>query len=84
MLQEHDNVSRSWLSRLGSSTKEVVTDQDRHQELLAAVEQAKNEWHAASNYFDAISEPELVDYAVLTLGAAERKYMYLLEQVKKD
>jgi len=41
---------------------------------------AKREWEAAKNYFEYVSEPELIDYAVFALEAAKRKYMYLLKK----
>ena len=32
---------------------------------------AKREWEAARNYFDLVSDPELVDYAVFALETAK-------------
>lgn len=52
------------------------------EELLAIIDGAKQEWIDAQEYFDAAIEPELVDHAILTLQAAERKYMYWLNQIK--
>lgn len=52
------------------------------EELIVIVDAAKDEWLAAQEYFNAAIEPELVDHAILTLQAAERKYMYWLKQIK--
>ncbi len=49
-----------------------------------AVETARREWEIANQYFDAVTEPELVDYAVYMVTAAERKYMYLLQEASRD
>ena len=49
-----------------------------------AAELAKEEWLSAVEYFHEVSEPDLVDYAVYSLRAAERKYMYLLDKARKD
>ena len=46
--------------------------------LRALVEQARLEWLAAQNEFDAVTEPELVDHAIFAVQAAERRYVYLL------
>ena len=43
------------------------------------IEEAKTEWQEARKYFDLVSDPELVDYAIYLLEAAERKYQYLLK-----
>lgn len=49
-----------------------------------AAEIAKQEWLWALAYFHEVSEPGLVDYAVYSLQAAERKYMYLLEKAREE
>ena len=51
-------------------------------EMRALVEQAKQEWKNTANYFDNVTDPELIDHAILMREAAERKYMYLLKQAK--
>lgn len=50
--------------------------------LRQQVEEAKECWLTARAYFDNLSEPDLIDYAIYTLEAAERRYMYLLKQLK--
>lgn len=52
------------------------------EELSSMVSLAKKEWQDAQNYFDQAIEPELVDHAILSLQAAERKYMYWLKRLK--
>jgi len=49
-----------------------------------SISRAREEWMAARNYFDTVSDPDLVDHAVYLLGAAERKYMYLLKRAKNE
>jgi hypothetical protein len=46
------------------------------------VEQARQEWVNAKSYFDNVVDPDLVDYAVYSVEAAERKYMYLLKRAR--
>lgn len=46
--------------------------------LRDSIEQARAEWACASQCFDEVTDPELVDYAIFRLRAAERRYMYLL------
>lgn len=51
-------------------------------QFIRSVNKAKNEWLAAQNYFDNVSDPDLVDYAIYEIEAARKKYMYLLKQAK--
>ncbi|MFO7819462.1 MAG: DUF2508 family protein [Halanaerobacter sp.] len=48
------------------------------------IEEAKLEWREAREYFDLVSDPELVDYAIYLLEAAERKYEYLLKMKQQE
>ena len=34
------------------------------------------------NIFENVSQPDLVDYAIYKVEAAEKKYIYLLRQIK--
>ncbi|HOB19220.1 MAG TPA: YaaL family protein [Candidatus Atribacteria bacterium] len=52
--------------------------------LLDNVKKAREEWYAAQNYFNNVSDPELVDYAIYKVEEARRKYMYLLNLAKKE
>ena len=52
-------------------------------ELVAAVADARGEYQLAVNYFHCVSDPELVEHAVLRLAAAERRYAYLLGQARR-
>jgi hypothetical protein len=49
-----------------------------------SIRRAHEEWLAAKNYFETVSDPDLVDHAIYLLGAAERKYMYLLKRAKTE
>jgi len=49
---------------------------------LKEINTAKNEWEYALKRFNDVSEPEVVDYIVYYIIAAERRYMYLLNRYK--
>jgi hypothetical protein len=49
-----------------------------------AVRMARDEWIAAKTYFNAVTETDLVDYAIHRVDAAERKYVYLLKVARAD
>lgn len=42
------------------------------------VHKALEEWKAAAAYFQSVTDPELVDYAVYGMEAAQKRYIYLL------
>lgn len=52
-------------------------------EIIDDINKAKKEWQIANEYFNLVHDPDLVDYAIYTLDAAKKKYVYLLSQAKK-
>ncbi|MDI3522151.1 MAG: hypothetical protein PWR31_421 [Bacillota bacterium] len=51
-------------------------------DLFTAVEEAKADWVAARQYFETVTDPDLIDFAIFNLEAAERRYTYLLKQAR--
>ena len=58
--------------------KEIIREADP--DLEENLKEAYREWKLALEYFDNATEPELIDHASYLIGAAERKYMYLLRK----
>jgi len=52
--------------------------------LAQAVEEARGQWVAARKFFDNVIEPDLIDYAVFSIGAAEKRYMFLLDEARRQ
>lgn len=59
------------------------SEQERKEELVEQIDKAREEWDLARCQLDQMSEPELIDYAVYRLQAAEKRYMYLLKKAEK-
>jgi hypothetical protein len=57
-------------------------DRDNRDDESKALEQAHQEWVAANRLFDYASEPDLVDYAIFSLQAAEKQYVYLWKRAR--
>lgn len=55
---------------------------EQKDELTEKVAMAKLEWEYSKLFFQDATEPDVVDYAIHQMNAAELKYMYLLEQVR--
>ncbi|MDN5346551.1 MAG: hypothetical protein PWP65_115 [Clostridia bacterium] len=53
------------------------------EDVVQALEQAKQEWLAARNFFSEVTDPDLIDVAIYRLEAAERRYMYLWKLVRQ-
>jgi hypothetical protein len=51
--------------------------------LRELAEEAKKEWRQAMAYFEHVKDRELVDYAIKNLEAAEKRYNYLLRQLRE-
>lgn len=57
---------------------------DPRTEILQEIDLARNEWEAARAYFEVVIDPNLVDHAIATLDAAEKKYMFLLRRAREE
>lgn len=53
------------------------------EQLLKDIDRARKEWHIARQKFDAVSDPDQVDYAIYAMEAAEKRYVMLIRQAKK-
>lgn len=57
---------------------------NKEPDLKTVIDEAKLEWQRAMMYLDSVTDPDLVDHAIYSMEAAEKKYIYLLKQAKKD
>jgi hypothetical protein len=48
-----------------------------------ALEYAHREWLAAGQLFDYATEPDMVDYAIYSLQAAEKQFVYLWKRARE-
>lgn len=68
----------------GRDMDEVRAPMAEHSALAADVERARQEWLTARSYFDSVTDPRLVDYAIYSIGAAEKRYMFLLDEARRQ
>jgi hypothetical protein len=61
-----------------------VALEDKYLNNLSLIEKARLEWLAAISLFNNASEKELVDHAIFNLNAAERRYIFLLKEARKE
>ena len=68
-----------WLRGRQPTDKELTEEEKLKEEIDAA----RKEWKIAREHINYVSDPDLIDHAIFSLEAAERKYGYLLRQAKK-
>ncbi len=70
-----------WLCRL----RACFQDEEKYRYLddRAVLAQAHRDWMAARKLFEFTTEPDLVDYAIHSLQAAERRYIYLWKKARQ-
>ncbi len=59
-----------------------VDSRGRVNYLQNEIEDAKNEWIQAQNFFQNVTDPDLIDYAIYLMEASEAKYSYLLKRAR--
>ena len=52
-------------------------------QLLEDIKQAHKEWQLAQHALEFVDDPDMIDYVIFQLDAAEKKYSYLLKQARK-
>lgn len=57
-------------------------EDEENLELIEAIEEAREKIEEARQFFNNVSEPKLVEYAIYTENAAQARYGYLLNQAK--
>jgi len=53
-------------------------------DFLGMVKQAHREWQIALKNFDYLTDPDMIDYAIYNIEAAEKKYICLLKTARKE
>lgn len=61
------------------ATNEISEDE----RFLKQLSQALEEWENAELYFQSVTEPDLIDYAIHKMEASRTKYVYLLKQARE-
>jgi len=80
------NVYLRNMKNLFNKVKNEITEKAERKEptndIFVNVECARKEWEYAKNIFENVSDPDLIDYAIYNVEAAEKKYTYLIKQIK--
>lgn len=61
------------------------TEKDKErEEMLEIIKLAHNQWKARELFFQEVTDPDLVDYAIHELEASKLKYFYLLKKIREE
>lgn len=63
--------------------KDKIVKPPKNLSLKALVDAARLEWQESLKEFNLV-DSDMVDYMIFKINAAERRYMLLLDQVKKE
>ncbi|MDI3256730.1 MAG: YaaL family protein [Kyrpidia sp.] len=61
-----------------------IPGQQEKADLLREIERTRDEWMRALHLLDNVVEPELIDHAIYTIQAAQRKYEYLMRVARSQ
>lgn len=60
-----------------------VHEKTEKEEMLESLKEAHREWKDREEYFQSVTDPDLIDHAIYELEASKVKYTYLLKKVKE-
>ncbi len=70
-----------YFKNIANSIKTQETE-DSVEDIYSSIENARKEWEDAKNIFENVTNPDLIDYAIHKVDATEKRYTYLLKQIK--
>ena len=84
-----DVMKKYWQELLKLFNKQDLEDIEKQRLIeeekafLKIIQKAKDDWIESQNYFDNVSDPDLIDLAIHRMEAAEIFYMYLIKEAKR-
>jgi len=84
LLKVYGQRLRVYLRTLLSVTSPIKSSDLKEFSLVTLVEKARIEWEQSKVLFNEANDPDFIDHAIYAMEAAERKYMYLLKEARKE
>lgn len=80
------NVAQNLMDKIVSVTgyRSSQNHNTENEILLSSIKQAQEEWYMAQQYFQNVTDPDLVDYAIYQIEATKLRYFYLLKQAREN
>jgi hypothetical protein len=70
-----------YLKNIANSIK-AQDSEESSSDIYINIENARRDWEFAKNIFENVINPDLIDYAIYNVDATEKRYTYLLKQLK--
>jgi hypothetical protein len=83
-LKVYGEKLRRYLTEELTVKQSVIDEEFKTYSLVTLVERARQEWEQTKIIFNEVKDPELIDHTIYAMEAAERKYMYLLKEAKRE
>lgn len=80
------NHNNGLLNAIGSFYAQVINGEDLRTEedkMIDTIRIAHEEWRNAEAFFENVTEPDLVDYAIYRVEAARTRYTYLMKLARE-
>ncbi len=55
----------------------------KEKDIMKAIKEAYEQWESAKSYFEEVTEPRLIDYAIFLESAARMRYTFLVEEARE-
>lgn len=71
---------------LSDKLMDINKDEDaaEEQEIIMNLRKAFNEWKFKENYFQSVTDPDLIDMAIYEMEASKIKYIYFLKKAREN
>ncbi|WZL73413.1 YaaL family protein [Clostridiaceae bacterium 35-E11] len=80
------NDNNGLFNAIGSFYAQVINGEDLRTEedkMIDTIRSAHEEWRNAEDFFQNVTEPDLVDYAIYRVEAARTRYTYLMKLARE-
>ncbi|QXM07146.1 YaaL family protein [Crassaminicella indica] len=76
----------SFFSAVGNLYAQIINGeavQTEEDKMIHTIKEAHEEWRNAEKYFQDVTDPDLIDYAIYRVEAAKTRYTYLLKVARE-
>ncbi len=79
------NTLSNLLEDVYSKVSTINTEgKNENKAFIDLVDKAHNEWKSAEQFFENVTDPDLIDHAIYKVEAAKSRYTYLLKKAKEE
>lgn len=85
-MKRNGKTETGFMDMLSNFYARVIHGEDTRSEddkMLDTIRQAHDEWKNAEAYFQSVTDPDLIDYAIYRVEAAKTRYTYLMKLARE-